>query len=203
MIKAIDLTNARDSAVIYRSVLEQINMFVETDKDLAGELAIAAIQTVLCGETNSDNPVVQAMIMPVRQSAEKNYERYARTCESKRTKKIMDKRLDEIAELRLKGKSIRDIAAQLNIPQTTVFNRWNLIQSDYPELLGETPRSICSTFSTYENENENVIDIETESESVIDTESVNDTENERENERENESNLSRSLRSRSSLLYLP
>ena len=201
MIKAIDLTNARDSAVIYRSVLEQINMFVETDKDLAGELAIAAIQTVLCGETNSDNPVVQAMIMPVRQSAEKNYERYARPCESKRTKKIMDKRLDEIAELRLKGKSIRDIAAQLNIPQTTVFNRWNLIQSDYPELLGETPRSICSTFSTYENENENenVIDIETESESVIDTESVNDTEN----ERENESNLSRSLRSRSSLLYLP
>ena len=164
MIKAIDLTNARDSAVIYRSVLEQINMFVETDKDLAGELAMAAIQTVICGETNSDNPVVQAMIMPMKQASEKNYQRYAKTCESKRETKIRDLRLEEIAELAAQGMSTRQIESELDIPRSTVSYRLGIIKSDYPELLPNEV-SNCPTCPTYENENENVIDIETESES--------------------------------------
>ena len=166
MIKAIDLTNARDSAVIYRSVLEQINMFVETDKDLAGELAMAAIQTVICGETNSDNPVVQAMIMPMKQASEKNYERYAKTCESKRVKKIEDKRLDEIADLHAQGMSVRDIAAELNLKKSTVHDRLNTIYREYPELLKVSGCPECPDYENEnENENENVIDIETESES--------------------------------------
>ena len=75
MITEFDLDACRDSAVIYSSVLEQIEMLYEDDTELAGEFAIAAIQTVLSGDTTTDNKMIKVMLKQLQQSALKNQER--------------------------------------------------------------------------------------------------------------------------------
>lgn len=181
MITDFNLDACRDSAVIYSSVLEQVKMVYDSDPTLAGELAIAAIQTVICGESKSDNGMVNAMLTPLKQASDKNFQRYKRTCESKRAAKIKDLRLDEIAELKNEGKTTREIEEELGIPKSTVSYRIGIIEADYPELCPTCPT--CPTYEyeyEYDNENEYENDIETENviESETDIENVNETYNE-------------------------
>ena len=182
MITDFKLDVSRDSAVIYSSVLEQVKMVYDSDPALAGELAIAAIQTVICGESKSDNGLVNAMLTPLKQSSDKNYQRYKKSCESKRASKIRDLRLDEIAELKNEGKTTREIEEELGIPKSTVAYRIGIIEADYPELCPTCPT--CPTYE-YENEYEYDYDIENEIENGIETESVNETDTETENVNEN------------------
>ena len=178
MITDFNLEACRDSAVIYSSVLEQVKMVYDSDPTLAGELAIAAIQTVICGESKSDNGMVNAMLTPLKQASDKNYQRYKKTCESKRAAKIKDLRLDEIAELKNEGKTTREIEEELGIPKSTVSYRIGIIEADYPELCPTCPT--CPTYEyDYEYDNEN------EYENDIETENVIESENEIENENEN------------------
>lgn len=176
MITDFNLEACRDSAVIYSSVLEQVKMVYDSDPTLAGELAIAAIQTVICGESKSDNGMVNAMLTPLKQASDKNFQRYKRTCESKRAAKIKDLRLDEIAELKNEGKTTREIEEELGIPKSTVSYRIGIIEADYPELC-----PTCPTCPTYEYD----YDYEYDNENDIETENVIESENEIENENEN------------------
>lgn len=168
MIADFDLEACRDSAVIYSSVLEQVEMLYEDDTELAGEFAIAAIQTVLSGETTTDNKMIRVMLKQLQQSARKNQERYESSKESKREYKAKDLRLDEIAELTSKGLSVREIEQELGIPKSTVSYRLGVIKKDYPELLLDEV-SNCPTCPTYvtdtvtdtvtENDNETVVSL--------------------------------------------
>lgn len=164
MINEFDFENCRDSAVIYSSVLEQIEMLYEDDTELAGEFAIAAIQTVLSGDTTTDNKMIKVMLKQLQQSALKNQERYELSRESKREYKAKDLRLDEIAELVNEGLSVREIEQQLDIPKSTVSYRLGIIKKDYPELLSNEV-SNCPTCPTY------VTDTDTDTVTVTDNDS--------------------------------
>ena len=174
MITEFKLEECRDSAVIYSSVLEQVKMVYESNPTLAGELAIAAIQTVICGESKSDNGMVNAMLTPLKQASDKNYQRYKKTCDSKRAAKIKDLRLDDIAELKNEGKTTREIEEELGIPKSTVAYRIRIIEADYPELCPTCPT--CPTYE-YEYEYEYEYDNENEYENDIETENVIENEN--------------------------
>ena len=169
MITEFDLDACRDSAVIYSSVLEQIEMLYEDDTELAGEFAIAAIQTVLSGDTTTDNKMIKVMLKQLQQSALKNQERYELSRESKREYKAKDLRLGEIAELVNEGLSVREIEQQLDIPKSTVSYRLGIIKKDYPELLSNEV-SNCPTCPTY------VTDTDTDTVTVTDTDNDNDSE---------------------------
>ena len=167
MITEFDLDACRDSAVIYSSVLEQIEMLYEDDTELAGEFAIAAIQTVLSGDTTTDNKMIKVMLKQLQQSALKNQERYELSRESKREYKAKDLRLGEIAELVNEGLSVREIEQQLDIPKSTVSYRLGIIKKDYPELLSNEV-SNCPTCPTYVTD--------TDTDTVTDTDNDNDSE---------------------------
>lgn len=169
MITDFNLDACRDSAVIYSSVLEQIEMLYEDDTELAGEFAIAAIQTVLSGDTTTDNKMIKVMLKQLQQSALKNQERYELSRESKREYKAKDLRLEEIAELVNEGMSVREIEQQLDIPKSTVSYRLGIIKKDYPELLSNEV-SNCPTCPTY------VTDTVTDTVTVTDTDTDNDSE---------------------------
>ena len=150
MITEFNLESCRDSAVIYSSVLEQIQTVYDADPALAGELAIAAIQTVICGEPKSDNAMVRALLSPLKQSATKNKQRYEKARQSKRAAKIRDLRLEEIAALAAQGKSARQIESELGIPKSTVSYRLGVIKSEYPALMeGVSKVSNCPTCPTH------------------------------------------------------
>ena len=169
MITDFNLDACRDSAVIYSSVLEQIEMLYEDDTELAGEFAIAAIQTVLSGDTTTDNKMIKVMLKQLQQSALKNQERYELSRESKREYKAKDLRLDEIAELVNEGMSVREIEQQLDIPKSTVSYRFGIIKKDYPELLSNEV-SNCPTCPTYVTDTVTVTDTETGTDTLTDTE---------------------------------
>ena len=169
MITDFNLDACRDSAVIYSSVLEQIEMLYEDDTELAGEFAIAAIQTVLSGDTTTDNKMIKVMLKQLQQSALKNQERYELSRESKREYKAKDLRLDEIAELVNEGMSVREIEQQLDIPKSTVSYRFGIIKKDYPELLSNEV-SNCPTCPTYVTDTVTVTDTETGTDTLTETE---------------------------------
>ena len=177
MITDFNLDACRDSAVIYSSVLEQIEMLYEDDTELAGEFAIAAIQTVLSGDTTTDNKMIKVMLNQLQQSALKNQERYELSRESKREYKAKDLRLDEIAELVNEGMSVREIEQQLDIPKSTVSYRFGIIKKDYPELLSNEV-SNCPTCPTYVTDTVTVTDTETGTDTLTDTETETETYNE-------------------------
>ena len=177
MITDFNLDACRDSAVIYSSVLEQIEMLYEDDTELAGESAIAAIQTVLSGDTTTYNKMIKVMLKQLQQSALKNQERYELSRESKREYKAKDLRLDEIAELVNEGMSVREIEQQLDIPKSTVSYRFGIIKKDYPELLSNEV-SNCPTCPTYVTDTVTVTDTETGTDTLTDTETETETYNE-------------------------
>lgn len=125
----------RNSGVIYSSILEQIKQLHAVDPEQAGEFAISAIELVLTGEVSTDDVIIQMMLTPIKKINENNIARYETKVENAKQKKIMEMKLDKIAELANIGMRQREIGERLGLSQQIVSYRMNLIKKNYPELL--------------------------------------------------------------------
>ena len=141
MIEQFKDLEMRKSGLIYNGTFEQIKKLYEVDPEKAGELAISAIEFVLCGDISSDDMMVSLMLEPIRPINESNSIKYDQKVESARQKKITEQKLDLIADLSKKGFRQREIADRLGLTQQMVSYRLGVIKSSYPELLGETDRT--------------------------------------------------------------
>lgn len=135
MIGQFKELEVRQSGVIYQSTFEQIKKLYSVDPEKAGELAISAIEMVLCGDISSDDMIVELMLEPTKVVAGKDHNKYDLKVETSRQKKIIEQKLDQIAELHLRGLKQREIAERLGLTQQMVSYRMGVIRSTYPELL--------------------------------------------------------------------
>lgn len=150
MINEFKYPVIRDSGIIYNSTFEQIKQLYEVDPEMAGELAISAIELMLTGGVSSDNMMVGVMLEPMKKIGERNAARYEAKVEGTRQKKIREMRLQEIADLVIAGRKQREIGEILGLSQQNVSYRVNLIRTQYPELLAVDDLEESST-----NENTN------------------------------------------------
>ena len=141
MIEEFKELEMRKSGVIYNGTFEQIKKLYEVDPEKAGELAISAIEFVLCGDISSDDMLVQLMLEPTRQINQANQDKYDQKVSTARQKKIVDQKLDQIAELYLQGFKQREIGERLGLTQQIVSYRLGIIRSQYPELLDAADRT--------------------------------------------------------------
>lgn len=141
MIEQFKELNARNSGVVYNSTLEQIKKLYEADPELAGELAISAIELVLCGDISSDDVMISLMLEPMRKINENNQAKYETKVEGAKAKKMTDMKLDKIAEMVNMGRKQREIGEALGMSQQTVSYRIGLIKTSYPELLTGKPQN--------------------------------------------------------------
>ena len=185
MIEQFKEIEARNSGVIFKSTLDQIKKLYEADPELAGELAISAIELVLCGEISSDDMMIGILLEPARAVNKNNQDKYDTKVEAAKAKKMTEMRLDKIAELVNSGKKQREIGEALGMSQQTVSYRISLIKTKYPELLVSLPQGrdeerpaaqknapAAQTNSiTYKNtkvnKNENFVKIEEEEETEV------------------------------------
>lgn len=135
MIEMFKDSEIRNSGIIYSSTFEQIKKLHEADPERAGELAIAAIELVLTGDISSDDMMVGLLLEPMRKINENNQTRYDNKVESSKNKKMVDMKLDKIAEMVNKGMKQREIGEALGLSQQNVSYRISLIKSNYPDLL--------------------------------------------------------------------
>lgn len=152
MINEFKYPVIRDSGIIYNSTFEQIKQLYEVDPEMAGELAISAIELMLTGNVSSDNMMVGVMLEPMKKIGERNAARYDAKVESTKQKKIREMRLQEIADLVIAGRKQREIGERLGLSQQNVSYRVNLIKTQYPELLQTDDQEESST-----NENTNTL----------------------------------------------
>ena len=127
----------RKSGVVYKSVLEQVKKLYPVNPEQAGEVAISALELVLTGEISSDDMLIDLMLEPMKGVSQDNKERYDQKVEASRQKKIVDQKLDQIAEMMQGGMKQKMIAEKLGLTQQVVSYRWGIIKRDYPELLGD------------------------------------------------------------------
>lgn len=137
MINYFKEAEVKKSGLIYNSTLDQIKMLYNENPELAGELAISAIELVLTGDISSNNPMIKVMLATTKEINKSNQDKYERKVENAKTKKIGDQKLDQIAEMYNQGYKQREIATKLGLTQQTVSNRLGLIRSDFPYLLQE------------------------------------------------------------------
>lgn len=162
MIEMFKENEIRNSGIIYSSTFEQIKKLYEADPEAAGELAIAAIELVLTGDISSDDMMVGLLLEPMRKINENNQVRYDNKVESSKNKKMIDMKLDKIAEMVNKGMRQREIGEALGLSQQNVSYRIGLIKSNYPDLLnGKTAKkseededSHKNTKKSYKNTND-------------------------------------------------
>ena len=140
MIEQFKELEVRRSGIIYKSTLDQIKKLHEADPELAGELAISAIELVLTGEISSDDMMVALLLEPAKAVNENNQVKYDSRVEASKAKKMVDMKLDKIAELANLGKKQREIGEALGMSQQTVSYRMSLIKTSYPELLSASPQ---------------------------------------------------------------
>lgn len=168
MIEQFKELESRNSGVVYKSTLDQIKKLYEADPELAGELAISAIELVLCGEISSDDMMISILLEPARAVNKNNQDKYDSKVEAAKMKKMVEMRLDKIAELVNSGKKQREIGEALGMSQQTVSYRISLIKTKYPELLtGTTAQKNASAAQTKSNvykntKSENFVKIEEE-----------------------------------------
>ena len=141
MIEQFKDLEMRKSGLIYNGTFEQIKKLYEVDPEKAGELAISAIEFVLCGDISSDDMMVSLMLEPIRPINESNSIKYDQKVETARQKKITEQKLDLIADLSRKGFRQREIADRLGLTQQMVSYRLGVIKSSYPELLSDEGRT--------------------------------------------------------------
>lgn len=141
MIEQFKDLEMRKSGLIYNGTFEQIKKLYEVDPEKAGELAISAIEFVLCGDISSDDMMVSLMLEPIRPINESNSIKYDQKVETARQKKITEQKLDLIADLSKRGFRQREIAERLGLTQQMVSYRLGVIKSSYPELLDEADRT--------------------------------------------------------------
>lgn len=136
MIKELNKTDMRDSAVIYKSSLERIRAMMENGmRDLAYEYAISVIETALTGQCSSDDFNIQMYLKDFNIQAQRNKDKHDLAVVARGEKKIKDQRLDEIAQLYNEGKTQADISRILNISKQTISNRVKLIRTNFSFLL--------------------------------------------------------------------
>ena len=141
MIEQFKENEVRNSGIIYNSTFAQIKQMYEVDPERAGELAISAIELVLTGELSSDDMMISMLLEPMRKINENNQVKYETKVESAKTKKMVDMKLDKIAEMVNRGKKQREIGEALGMSQQTVSYRVSLIKTSYPELLTGLPQT--------------------------------------------------------------
>ena len=105
------------------------------DPDKAGELAISAIELLLCGDISSDDPMIRVMLMPTKVIRDRDKKKHDVKVESSKNKRIVELKLDIIAELHLKGLKQRQIGERLGLSQQTISNRIAIITTEFPYLL--------------------------------------------------------------------
>ena len=162
MIEQFKDNEIRSSGLIFSSVLEQIKELHQYDPDQAGELAISAIELVLTGDISSDDVNVKIMLAPLRKINEVNVAKYETKIENKRQKKIVEMKLDKIAEMVNQGFKQREIGERLGMSQQVVSYRVDVIKKNYPELLQENStkiqensQKVCTKIQTNLQENKN------------------------------------------------
>ena len=80
----------KNSGIVYNSIMEQVKMLYEDNPELAGELAISAIELVLTGDVSSTNMMIKCMLEPMKKISEANQEKYERKVENTKNKAIVD-----------------------------------------------------------------------------------------------------------------
>lgn len=125
----------RTSGVIHNAVLDQIKLLYEENAELAGELAISAVELVLTGDMSTNNIMIKTMLAQAKRVAEADKEKYERAVEAKKSKAIIDNKLDKVAEYALMGLTQAQIGERLGISQQSVSKKMGVIRRDYPELL--------------------------------------------------------------------
>lgn len=125
----------RNSAIIHNAVLDQVKMLYTDNPEMAGELAISAIELVLTGDMSTNNTMIRALLASSKRITEVEKEKYDKSVEMKRNKAITDGKLDIVAEMTLAGYSQKQIGEKLGISQQSVSKKLGLIRSTYPELL--------------------------------------------------------------------
>lgn len=165
MIDHFNDVEVRGSGVIMSSVFEQVKKMYAMDPDMAGELAISAIELVLTGQFSSDDAMIDMLLAPAKVINDHNVQRYENRKEGSKNKKIKDMKLDEIAEMLQSGMKQKEIAERLHISQQTVSYRMGLIRTQYPELMQDVRQetAILQTNSNvYQNTN-NFTNVQTNS----------------------------------------
>ena len=168
MIEQFKDNEIRSSGLIFSSVLEQIKELHQYDPDQAGELAISAIELVLTGDISSDDVNVKIMLAPLRKINEVNVAKYETKIENKRQKKIVEMKLDKIAEMTNQGFKQREIGERLGLSQQVVSYRVDVIKKNYPELLQENSTKIQT--NSQENKNtrkQNFVQVCTKEENFV------------------------------------
>lgn len=155
MIEQFKELEVRKSGVVYQSTFEQIKKLYSVDPEKAGELAISAIELVLCGEISSDDMIIELMLEPAKVVSGNDHNKYDLKVETSRQKKIIEQKLDQIAELHLKGLRQREIAERLGLTQQMVSYRMGVIRSTYPELLQKDLQNLQTILpNDYKNTND-------------------------------------------------
>ena len=138
MIKEIKNLDMRKSGIIYDSALEQIRQLYNMGQtEAAGELAISAIEMILCGEISSDNPMIEIFLTPLKGQVEKDKTKQEQKIELAKNEKLVKQRLEEVAEMHLAGMTQTEIGSRLGVSQQTIGKRLILIRAEFPYLLGE------------------------------------------------------------------
>ena len=158
MIDHFNDVEVRGSGVIMSSVFEQVKKMYAVDPDMAGELAISAIELVLTGQFSSDDAMIDMLLAPAKVINDHNVQRYENRKEGSKNKKIKDMKLDEIAEMLKSGMKQKEIAERLHISQQTVSYRMGLIRTQYPELMQDRGTDTAHTIlpknvDVYQNTN--------------------------------------------------
>lgn len=155
MISAFNERDMRDSAVIYKSTFEQIKKLYSRDKEMAGELAISAIELVLTGEISSDNYMIEVILEDLKVINEKNKVKYERAVENKKEYEIQNQKLKEIAEMSKQGMTQQEIATAIGTTQQNISKRLKKIRVDYPELLESNTLQQIQQIQLHDNDNVN------------------------------------------------
>ena len=150
MIEKFNDVEVRSSCVIYNSTFEQIKKMYAVDPELAGELAISAIEIILTDQISSDDPMVDMLLTPAKVINDSNVFKYEMKKQASKDKKVREMKLEEIADLFYnKGAKQREIAERLGLAQQTVSYRLGIIRSKHPELI---PREGNETANLPKNE---------------------------------------------------
>ena len=139
MIEVFNDVEVRSSGIIMSSMFEQIKKMYAVDPDMAGELAISAIELVLTGQISSDDMMIDMLLAPARVITDNNVQKYEARKEGVKNKRIKELRLEEIAAFYKNGVRQKEIAERMGLTQQTVSYRLNLIKTNFPELLREEP----------------------------------------------------------------
>jgi predicted transcriptional regulator len=120
-------------------------------------LAISAIEMTLTGQFSSDDMIIELMLEPAKVMTQDNKDKYDQKVMNARQKKIVEQKLDQIADLLSRGYKQREIAERLGLTQQTVSYRAGVIKTNYPELLRAEEEEILP--NVYQNTKENVCEI--------------------------------------------